>query len=81
MQAFVAGVKAAMNQVANHFDQLIQTCALCRHFRVMANGDEHLLVLFDLEDQFFADSWILAHGMNFGKGEYGMSLKRATVWV
>jgi hypothetical protein len=53
LQAFVIPIKPALNQIADHGNQLIEARALRGHFRFVAGGDQHVVVPLDLENELF----------------------------
>jgi hypothetical protein len=69
MQPLVVRLKPALYQIADHCNQFIQIFALRRHFWIMADGDERVLVPLNLKSEFFLHAASLAHEMNFDKGE------------
>jgi hypothetical protein len=50
---FVLFVKSALDQIPNHGNQLVKSLPLSRHFWLVASRNEHVVVLFDLKDEFF----------------------------
>jgi hypothetical protein len=75
MPALVIRLKPALDQIADHRDQFIQISALRRHFWIVADGDERVLVLLNLKNELFLHAASLAHEMNFDKGEAGAGEK------
>jgi hypothetical protein len=67
MQTFVIFIEPALDQIANHGDQFVETFALRRHFRLVANRDKCAIVPLDLKNEFLRHGLRLAHGMDFDK--------------
>ncbi len=53
VQAFVGFIESALNQIANHRDQFIETFALRRHFRLVADRNECIVFTLDLKNELF----------------------------
>ena len=67
LQVFVVCIKPALNQIADHSDQFIETSALRRHLRLMANGNQHVFVFFNLKNEFLFHNSSLTRGDDFDK--------------
>ena len=75
MAALVVRLKAALDQIADHGNQFIQIFALRRHFWIVADGDERVLVPLNLKNELFLHAASFAHKLNFNKGEAGAGEK------
>ena len=75
MPPLVVRLKPALDQIADHRNQFIQIVALRRHFWIVADGDERVLVPLNLKNEFFLHAASLAHERNFDKGEAGAGEK------
>ena len=51
MSVLVVGRKPALDQIANHRNQFIQIPPLGRHFWLVANGDERVLIPLNLKNE------------------------------
>ena len=69
MQALVVRLKPALDQIADHRNQFIQIFALRRHFWIVADGNERVLVPLNLKTELFLHAASLAHEPNFDKSE------------
>jgi hypothetical protein len=78
MPALVVRLKPALDQIADHRNQFIQILALRRHFWIVADGDERVLVPLNLKNELFLHAASLAYEMNFDKGEAGPGKNRET---
>jgi hypothetical protein len=67
MQMFVAFVKPALDQIANHGKQFVEVYSLRRHFRLMANRNKRFLILFDFKNELFLHDLSLVYEMDFDK--------------
>lgn len=50
VESLVARIESALHKVANHGDKLVKSLSLRCHFWIMADGNERILILFDLEE-------------------------------
>ena len=75
MPALVIRLKPALDQIADHRDQFIQSSALRRHFWIVADGDKCVLVPLNLKNELFLHAVSLAHDRNLDKGEAGAGKK------
>ncbi len=64
---FVIFIESALNQISNHYNQFVQIFSLRRHLRLMAGGDEHVIISFDLKNELFRHTAILAYKTDFDK--------------
>jgi len=71
MPALIIRLKPALDQIADHCNQFIQIFALRRHFWIVADGDERVLVPLNLKTEFFLHAASLAREVNFDKGQAG----------
>gem|GEM_PF-4061954 len=53
MPPLIVFVEPALHQVADHGKEFIKRFTLCGHFWLVTNGNEHVVVLFNLKDELF----------------------------
>ena len=75
MPPFVIRLKPALDQIPDHRDQFIQIFALRCHFRIVADGDERVLIPLNLKNEFILHAASLAHELNLHKREAGAGEK------
>src|ERR1035437_4106246 len=75
VQALIIFSEPALNQIADHRQQFIESLALRRHFRLVAGGDEHIVVRLHLKDELFLHATLYAKADGFAKVEMTAILK------
>ena len=63
--AIIVRLKPALDQIADHGNQLVQIAALGGHFRLVAGGDERILIPLNLKNEFILHLDSLAHAVHF----------------
>jgi len=67
--AVIVGLKPALDQIADHGNQLVQIAALGGHFRLVAGGDERILIPLNLKNEFILHWDSLAQAVHIYKRE------------
>src|ERR1035437_8471113 len=75
VQALIIFSEPALDQIADHRQQFIESLALRRHFRLVAGGDEHSVVRLLWKDELFLHATLYAKADGFAKVEMTAILK------
>jgi len=79
-QALIAIVKPAPDEIANHGKEFVEIFSLGRHFRLVADGHQHVFILFDLKHERFLHAGIVPHKTRSGKCLLPSNSRAASVW-